>query len=424
MLVTRKTLNIVEDATPQLGGDLDVNSHAIVSADNGDIEITTDGTGSLNVSAAGVTITGKSTGNLVMSLVANAARSSVFKIDHGAEKVGTLRFQVNGVVCCDIASSPLATETLVITPYIDNVATAWVTTFDYTTGDWTFGGAITVAGLTTTDTLTVVGAAGTGVLTCERINCLGTGSFGGDIHTTGAGDDLWLGAVAVGDSNLQLYANGNLVAKGISVFGDGTTNYTQIAATGHLTMVGTATVWDDVRIVPGSFQFPGGADPTLQNWQPGGSGTIFPVYKFKKDDYVTATCQIPHNYKEGSDVYFHIHWTPCDRGNEETTALVGWKVDYSWANADGTFGASATVNLSDACQSTDHHHLWTPDVLVSGTGKTMSSIVMLKIYRSDPAPGTDDTWAGTTDAQSPAILEFDIHYEINSIGSQTTTSKA
>ena len=203
--------------------------------------------------------------------------------------------------------------------------------------------------------------------------------------------------------------------------GDGT-NYIDITETGHLTMNGDATVWDDVRIVPGVFQFPGGADPTLQNWQPGGSGTIFPVYKFKKDDYVIATCQMPHSYKEGSDVYFHIHWTPCDRGNEETTALVGWKVDYSWANPNGTFGASATVDLSDACQSTDHQHLWTPDVLVSGIGKTMSSIVLLKIYRSDT--GADDTWAGTTDAQSPAILEFDIHYEMNSVGSQTTTSKA
>ena len=58
MLVTQKTLNIVEDATPQLGGNLDVNSYAIVSTDDGDVEITTDGTGSLNVSAAGVTITG------------------------------------------------------------------------------------------------------------------------------------------------------------------------------------------------------------------------------------------------------------------------------------------------------------------------------------------------------------------------------
>ncbi len=39
--------NVVEDTTPQLGGDLDVNGNAIVSASNGDIAITPNGTGSI-----------------------------------------------------------------------------------------------------------------------------------------------------------------------------------------------------------------------------------------------------------------------------------------------------------------------------------------------------------------------------------------
>jgi hypothetical protein len=39
--------DVVSDTTPQLGGDLDVNGNAIVSASNGDIEITPNGTGSI-----------------------------------------------------------------------------------------------------------------------------------------------------------------------------------------------------------------------------------------------------------------------------------------------------------------------------------------------------------------------------------------
>lgn len=39
--------NVVEDTTPQLGGDLDVNGHSIVSASNGNITITPNGTGDL-----------------------------------------------------------------------------------------------------------------------------------------------------------------------------------------------------------------------------------------------------------------------------------------------------------------------------------------------------------------------------------------
>jgi len=40
------------DATPQLGGDLDVNSNSIVSASNGNIDITPNGTGSTNLTSA------------------------------------------------------------------------------------------------------------------------------------------------------------------------------------------------------------------------------------------------------------------------------------------------------------------------------------------------------------------------------------
>ena len=39
--------NIVDDTTPQLGGDLDVNGNNIVSTSNGDINISPDGTGSV-----------------------------------------------------------------------------------------------------------------------------------------------------------------------------------------------------------------------------------------------------------------------------------------------------------------------------------------------------------------------------------------
>ncbi len=42
-----KIEDIVEDLTPQLGGNLDVNGNSIVSASNGDIAITPNGTGAV-----------------------------------------------------------------------------------------------------------------------------------------------------------------------------------------------------------------------------------------------------------------------------------------------------------------------------------------------------------------------------------------
>ena len=226
------------------------------------------------------------------------------------------------------------------------------------------------------------------------------------------------------DLNRKVDANYNDLYNRILLknwFGTKPSAYSEFEGDGTLKMVGNATVWDDLRIVPGAFQFPGNQDPALQDWRPGGAGTTYKVYKFIKNDEVHASCQIPHNYKEGSDVYFHIHWTPAGRGNEESGAYVGWKVDYSVANIDGVFGSSATVDLSHACTGTDDYHEMTPDILVSGAGWTVSSILYLRIYRSDT--GTDDTWASANASESPVLLEFDIHYEINTIGSRLRLTK-
>ena len=133
------------------------------------------------------------------------------------------------------------------------------------------------------------------------------------------------------------------------------------------------------------------------------------------------TVQLPHNYKEGSDLEGHLHWTPCDRGNEENGATVGWKADYSWANRVTAFAASATIDLSDACSGTDDLHEKTASVTITGTGKEISSMLLIRLYRSDT--GADDTWAGTSNAQSPAILELDFHFEIDSLGSDLERSK-
>jgi hypothetical protein len=61
--------NIVEDTTPQLGGNLDVNGYDIVSVSNGDIDIIPDGTGSIrlgNATGSTSTMTGSDDQNVVI----------------------------------------------------------------------------------------------------------------------------------------------------------------------------------------------------------------------------------------------------------------------------------------------------------------------------------------------------------------------
>lgn len=56
--------NIVEDTTPQLGGDLDINGNGIVSTSNGNIAITPNGTGDIIANGAAIRPTTDGTGSV------------------------------------------------------------------------------------------------------------------------------------------------------------------------------------------------------------------------------------------------------------------------------------------------------------------------------------------------------------------------
>lgn len=202
----------------------------------------------------------------------------------------------------------------------------------------------------------------------------------------------------------------------------GATDNTEFEADGTMKMNGDASVWDDLRITPTAFDFLGNSDPTLVSYQPGGSGTSTKLYEFAKGDIAYFVVQLPHKYKVGTDIGVHIHWTPGRSGTAETGNLVGWKVQYSWANIGEAFVAMQTADLSDACDGMDLHQM-TPSVTIDGhtAAKGISSMLTCQIERTDT--GTDDTWAETGSGQLPMLLEVDFHYEIDTIGSRTATTK-
>ena len=189
------------------------------------------------------------------------------------------------------------------------------------------------------------------------------------------------------------------------------------------TVVLDEPVYDDIRITPGSFDRPGASDPTIKAVTPGGGAITSYLYEFADGNIASFTVQLPHSYKTGEDIKVHLHWTPGTRGNEENGNLVGWKVDYTWANIDGAFAAMATADLQDACNGVDWEHNMTPEVTIDGhtAAKGISSMLICNVRRTDT--GTDDTWASSTTGQLPLLLEIDFHFPIDTLGSRDWGTK-
>lgn len=189
--------------------------------------------------------------------------------------------------------------------------------------------------------------------------------------------------------------------------GDGTNNVLISPATG-VYLTGTATMWEDLRAPAGNLT-PGVTSPTWGNFV----GNV-KTYLFDptKDEALHIQFQMPHRWAEGTTISPHVHWAPMNTN----TGNIKWELEYSWANLDGTFSAPTVITVTDAADGTTSKHQITDFADIAGTGKTMSSMFIARLRRL----GTDvaDTFTGNA-----ALLEFDIHFQVNSMGSKEEYTK-
>lgn len=173
------------------------------------------------------------------------------------------------------------------------------------------------------------------------------------------------------------------------------------------------TTWDDIRIIPSAFDFAGNADPT--NVAVSIGNMTFRLYEFATSDEAYCTVQMPHGYKRGSTLRPHVHWTPGTRGNEEAGKSVAWKAQISCAQYGEVFSDAVTVDLTSTLgeSAVDGEHVIGPsaDYEVPATFGE-SGMLLIRLYRD-----FGDSWVGTSSGSRPLLLEFDIHYQMDKLGS-------
>jgi hypothetical protein len=188
-----------------------------------------------------------------------------------------------------------------------------------------------------------------------------------------------------------------------------TNNYVRIEPDGSVFLVGDATMYDDL-MVPVLSTVKGTSAPpdditVLSN---------FILYGFDKakSEEIFFVVQLPHSYKEGSDIYPHIHWMPTNTN----TGVVVWKLEYTWVNYQGTYPSSTTIMATDTASGTANTHQIGKFGSIDGTGMKISSMLICRLYRE--GGNAADTY--NADA---AMLEFDFHFEVNSVGSRLHYTK-
>ena len=188
---------------------------------------------------------------------------------------------------------------------------------------------------------------------------------------------------------------------------------------------GTSTMWDDLR-VPMTALFVGSSAPGFAQAFDDSGGTSAGVYvqwfSPTSEEQLFFTAQLPHTYAEGTDIEVHVHWISADTAAGAGTD-VSWGLEYTWANINGDFGDTVIIygdeqtNGASETLTVGKHYI-TEIATIDGTGKTMSSMIVGRVFRD--ATGT----GGTDDYDDDAgLLEIDFHYEINSFGSMEEYTK-
>lgn len=186
----------------------------------------------------------------------------------------------------------------------------------------------------------------------------------------------------------------------------GNSNYAGFAADGSLTFVGDATVFDDLR-VEGATARVGAVAPTDGTGFRGDANHQMRTFVHTQADEVQFYVQFMHGLKVGSTCYPHVHFMPVTTG----TGVVKFVLEYYWANVNGQFpGTPGTYPMTYAIGANKQwYHL-----IADGAGLTLanvglSAIMKCRLYR--------DNTVGSNLAAAVAFLYFDIHVELNSLGS-------
>lgn len=169
--------------------------------------------------------------------------------------------------------------------------------------------------------------------------------------------------------------------------------------------------FDDLRVPVTATKLYGSKEPTFDLFVEDGvsSHGVFTFwFDSEGEEELYFTVQLPHGWKEGSNLYPHVHWVSLKDLNE---TKVKWSLEYSWANVGAFFPMtqiiSSTTIYGPNIDPKAYQHFITDIGVIEGQGKKISSMLVCRIFRA--AEDEDDTFSAEA-----GLLEIDFHIEMDS----------
>lgn len=222
----------------------------------------------------------------------------------------------------------------------------------------------------------------------------GDGGDGGDFKI-----DLPLGGTSVA---------GSAGVPGVFEVGDDSGNVTRIARGGTLEFIGDATVFRDINIGAGTLSGPIGLRPGLANFiDENGADTDIATFGIAVGEGLSGLFEMQHDYKEGSDIVFHVHWQGI--AAPTGTDKVQWQLTYTIGDSEATLDA-VTVITVETDFDTQYKFKRSDFSAITGTNINIEDQFIFTLQR---IAASGDEYSGEA-----LLATVGIHYEVDTIGSR------
>ena len=169
---------------------------------------------------------------------------------------------------------------------------------------------------------------------------------------------------------------------------------------GNFRLNGEATQWNDLFVPLTQTRIGSNLRPDFNQTE-----LTFDFPQNDPTEILYFNIQVPHTWKQGTIVYPHVHW------KQTQNLFPTFKLDYKWFNIGDVVPATwSTYVMGIGAKpyiGSAMHQINEGVGGIDGTGKTLSSMLLCKLYRDD------NVYTGDA-----LTYQFDVHIQIDSFGSE------
>jgi len=232
------------------------------------------------------------------------------------------------------------------------------------------------------------------------------------------GNSYHVGNLRLGDTTVP---TDTLEVLGTARFGDDT-NQTYIESDGTVRFDGTATVWKDINMGAAVLSRPAASQPTEGNFlDEGGGDTGITTLAYAIGEKASGSVEMQHDYKEGSNITFHVHWQGI-AAPAGGTDNVQWRLTYVFFRDGTTLDAATIIDTTDTAIDTQYKcytsRFAAIDCSTAGNNGSGVTIEDQFIFTLERVAATSDDYAGDA-----LVATVGVHYEQDTVGSRTISTK-